>query len=322
MSARRTIGLDLGGTQVRAALVEDARIVRRASVLTDVLGGPMAVMDQIGRLIREVSGASAGDIAGIGVASAGPLDTVSGIILDIPTMPGFAKFPLRDAIAEATGLPVVLENDAIAAAFGEWRHGAGRGLRNMAYLTVSTGIGGGIVADGRLVRGRRGMAGHVGHIRLGQEGPRCACGATACFEALASGTALGRRARDEASRDPQGFLGHAARVRTVDARDVIDGARAGDEACQALVADEARFLGQGITAILHCFSPDRVILGGGVSLAFDLLADGIHAVVRADALPSFRDVAVVVAELGDNAGLIGAATMALDSVNDGPSGPD
>jgi glucokinase len=317
MPAVRTIGLDLGGTQVRAALVEDARILRRASVLTDVKGGPRAVMDQIGRLVGEVSGGGDGDVAAIGVASAGPLDTPSGIILDIPTMPGFAMFPLREAVATATGLPVILENDAIAAAFGEWRHGAGRGLRNLAYITVSTGIGGGIVADGRLIRGRRGMAGHVGHIRLGQEGPPCACGATACFEALASGTALGRRAREEAAIHPQGFLARAAKVRPVDARDVIDGARAGDAACRALVEEEARFLGQGITAVIHCFSPDRVILGGGVSQAFDLLDEGIHAVIRADALPAFRDVSVVPSELGDNAGLIGAAAMALDYVGTG-----
>ena len=198
------------------------------------------------------------------------------------------------------------------AAFGEWRHGAGQGLRHFVYVTVSTGIGGGAVVDGRLLHGRKGMAAHVGHMRLAQDGPRCACGATACFEALASGTALGKRARQVAKEHPSGFLGRVSQGGEVEARHVIEGAHAGDRSCIELVEEEARYLGQGFTSLIHLFSPELVVMGGGVSQAFDLLKAGIHNVIRADAIESFREINVVPAELGDNAGLVGASAMILE----------
>lgn len=311
MSAPRAIGLDLGGTQVRAALVDGANVVRRVAARTDVAGGPHAVMDQFARLVRDVTwGEDMGSIAGIGIASAGPLDTESGIVLGIPTIPGWDGFPFRAAMEDRFRLPVVLENDAIAAAFGEWRHGSGRGLRHMVYVTVSTGIGGGAVVDGHLLHGRRGMAGHVGHLRLASDdGPACACGASGCFEALASGTALGRRAQLAALKVPSGYLG---RISGVEARHVFEGALHGDPQCLALVSEEARLLGRGFTSIIHLFSPDRIVMGGGVSEGFDLLSDGIHAVIRAEAVAPFRDVTVVKAGLGGNAGLVGAAALVLE----------
>jgi glucokinase len=315
MSPPRAIGLDLGGTQVRAALVEDGHVLKRAATGTDVSGGPMKVLDQFERLVREVcAGEDMGRVEAVGISSAGPLDTETGIVIDIPTIPGWNNFPFKAAVTERFGLPVILENDAIAAAFGEWRHGAGRGLRHLVYVTVSTGVGGGAIVDGHLLRGRRGMAAHVGHIRLAQDGPRCACGGVACFEAMASGTALGRRARTLALVDPRGYLGQAAAAGEIAARHVFAGARAGDRACLDLVAEEARYLGQGFIAVIHAFSPELLIMGGGVAQAFDLLEGGIHAVIRTEAVAPFRDIRVVVAELGDNAGLVGAAALAIEQI--------
>jgi glucokinase len=315
MADPRVIAIDLGGTQVRAALFEGERILGRAAARTDVHGGPAAVMEQIEHLAAQAcadEGRKA--IQGIGICSAGPLDTEAGVILGIPTIPGWENFPIRDELSRRMGLEVLLENDAIAAAFGEWRQGAGRGLSHMAYVTVSTGIGGGAIIDGRLIRGYRGMAAHFGHIRLAQDGPRCACGAIGCFEALASGTALGLRARRAAIDFPATFLGNAAKHGAVEASHVIDGARAGDPTCVSLVNEEARFLGQGMTCIIHALSPQRIVMGGGLSLAFDLLEGGIHDVIASDAMPPFRDVRVVCAEMGDNSGLTGVAEMVAERV--------
>jgi glucokinase len=313
MPDARVIAIDLGGTQVRAALFEGERILGRAAARTDVHGGPAAVMEQIEHLAAQAC-ADAGRkaIQGVGICSAGPLDTEAGVILGIPTIPGWENFPIRHELSRRMGLEVLVENDAIAAAFGEWRRGAGRGLNHMAYVTVSTGIGGGAVIDGRLIRGNRGMAAHFGHIRLAQDGPRCACGAIGCFEALASGTALGLRARKAAGAFPATFLGRAASGGDVGASHVIDGARAGDPICLSLVSEEARYLGQGMTSIIHALSPQRVVMGGGLSSAFDLLEGGIRDVIASDAMPPFRAVRVVRAEMGDNSGLSGVAAMVAE----------
>jgi glucokinase len=316
MPAARCIAVDLGGTQVRVALLEGTRIIRRASAKTAITGGPSAVLAQFETLIDEVCDAKDPKLsAGIAISSAGPLDSEAGVILGIPTIPGWDNFPIVPVLEDRYGVSVLLENDGIAAAFGEWRHGAGRALKHMAYLTVSTGIGGGFVVDGRLLHGSKGMAGHLGHMRLSQDGPQCSCGAMGCFEAFASGKALEARAHATSHTRPSGFLELAAHAGAVSAKQVFEGARAGDPQCLSLVDAEAKYLGQGITSIIHLFSPQLVIMGGGLSQAFDLLAPGIHAVIRSDAMVPFKDVRVVQAELGDNSGLIGAAALMFERFN-------
>jgi glucokinase len=315
LSQKLAIGIDLGGTQVRVALVDGGAVVRRAAAKTDVQGGPAAVLEQFDRLISEICADEERKVLlGVGISSPGPLDTETGTVLHIPTLPRWEGFPLRDTLAARLDLPVALENDGIAAAFGEWRFGAGQGLRHLVYVTVSTGIGGGVVVDGHLLHGRRGMAGHVGHFRMAPDGPTCACGATGCFEAFASGTALGRRAREAAERSPSGFLGLLAAETRIEARHVEEGARKGDATCLALLREEAAYLGQGFTGLIHLYSPELVIMGGGVSHAFDLLEAEIHSIIRRDAIHPFRDVRVVRAALGDNSGLIGAAALAVERV--------
>lgn len=314
MAEARAIGLDLGGTQVRAALVMGAEVLARAAEPTDVRGGPEAVMGQMERLMERVlPRRDWPSLAGVGVSSPGPLDTTTGTVLNIPTLPGWDGLPLRDLLAKRTGLPVVLENDGKAAAQGEWRHGAGQGLRSLVYVTVSTGIGGGAIVDGRLLHGRRGMAGHVGHLPLDPEGPLCSCGARGCFEALASGSALGQRAQALAAAEPQGRLAALAGPEGATAHHAVLAARDGDWAALALLGEEARLLGLGFTGLIHLYSPEAVIMGGGVSEAFDLLEGGIRAAIRARAMTAFRDVPVLRAGLGGNAGLVGAAALAVDA---------
>jgi glucokinase len=313
----RAIGIDLGGTQVRAALVDDSgKVLRRASTRTDVQGGPAAIIAQFRQLIGDIAGgAERQALAGIGICAPGPLDSETGTFIHIPTLPHWEDFPLRDRLSAELGLPVVVEGDAIAAAFGEWRFGAGKGLRHLLYVTVSTGIGGGVVADGRLLHGRRGMAAHVGHFRLFVEGlaqgPRCSCGAVGCFEAFAAGTALDQRARQAAFDHPESPLARMAAVGALNASHVVEAARHGDAVARALIDEEADYLGAGFTSLIHLYSPERVIMGGGVSHGFDLMQARIHAVIAATALPSFRDVEVVEAGLGDNAGLVGAAALIM-----------
>ena len=145
-------------------------------------------------------------IAGVGVSAPGPLDSETGTIIAIPTLPGWEEFPLATTLAREFGLPVVVENDGIAAANGEWRFGSARELRHFVYVTVSTGIGGGVVVDGRLLHGRRGLAGHVGHMVIAPDGPLCSCGARGCFEALASGSALARAGREAVAAEPASIL--------------------------------------------------------------------------------------------------------------------
>lgn len=312
MSTDAVIAVDIGGTQVRVALFRDDRLHQRAALPTDVRGGPSGVMDQIDALIEQVAAKDdRKTITGIGLSLAGPIDTESAVVTRIPTLPGWDGLPVAQALSERTGLPARVENDGIAATLGEWRYGAGRGVSNIVYLTVSTGIGGGAVVDGRLLHGRKGIAGHLGHMRMAQEGSTCSCGTVGCFEALASGSALSQRAA--ATADMSDHLAGIAQSRAVDARDVFEGAHAGDSHCLHLVGEEAMYLGQGITSVIHIFSPDRVVMGGGVSNAFEQLEPGIHDVIRRDAMPPFRTVPVVKSALGDDSGLFGAARLVLDS---------
>lgn len=312
MSAAAVIAVDIGGTQVRVALFKDDRLQQRAALPTDVTGGPSGVMDQIDALIEQmVAKDDRKTITGIGLSLAGPIDTESAVVTRIPTLPGWDGLPVAQALSERTGFPARVENDGIAATLGEWRYGAGRGVSNIVYLTVSTGIGGGAVVDGRLLHGRKGIAGHLGHMRMAQEGPTCPCGTVGCFEALASGSALTERAASTA--DKSDHLAGIAQSRAIDARDVFEGARADDSHCLDLVAEEARYLGQGITSVIHIFSPDRVVMGGGLSKAFDQLEPGIHEIISRDAMPPFRSVPVVKSALGDDSGLFGAASLVLDA---------
>ncbi|MDP1731852.1 MAG: ROK family protein [Devosia sp.] len=308
MTRPTAIGVDIGGTQLRAALVDaDGKILSRAATRTDAAGGPVAIIAQIGVLVAEIaSGAERGNVLGIGVAVPGPLDTESGTALGIPTLTGWENVPVGRLVEQALGLPVRLENDGIAAANGEWRFGAGRGLANLVYVTVSTGIGGGVVLDGRLVHGQRGLAGHVGHMTIVKNGQLCACGNKGCWEAYASGTALARAAKQAFAPDEGGVLQGA-----FDSKAVFAAARAGDATAARLVSEEADWLGVGIANLLHLYSPQMVVIGGGVSNGFELLQEGINARIQANAMPAFRAARIVPAALGDNSGLLGAAALLL-----------
>jgi glucokinase len=309
------LAIDLGGTQLRAALVSSAGdILSFAVEPTRANDGPDAVIAQICALLEGALRQNPElTPTGIGIAAPGPLDPQSGVVIAPPTLRGWHNVPLADIIGQRFALPVKLENDANAAALGEWRFGAGRGTGSMVFVTVSTGIGGGVIADGRILHGRRGLAAEIGHMTITNEGERCFCGAIGCFEAVASGTALGRRAT--ARTKP--FDGSAMRALSANAdvsgRNVVDAARNGDALALELLEDEAHWLGIGFTNLLHLYSPDVIVMGGGISHGFDLLQEGIGTTIRNRAMPAYRTVPIVTAQLGHHAGLVGAASMVFQN---------
>jgi glucokinase len=307
------LAFDLGGTDLRAALVNsEGDLLSFAAAPTHAAEGPEAVIHQIELLAAQIS-AQTPDLVpiGVGIGAPGPLDPEAGIVIAPPTLAGWFEVPLVDILSGRLELPVKLENDANAAAFGEWRYGAGRGAGSMVFVTVSTGIGGGVIAGGHILHGRRGLAAEIGHMTITSEGERCFCGAVGCFEAVASGTALGRRAT-AATRQ---FDGSALRRLSADAdvtgRHVVEAARKGDGQALELLDAEARWLGIGFTNLLHLYSPDVIVMGGGISHGFDLLHDTLVATVHDRAMRAYRDVPIVAAQLGRHAGLIGAASLIL-----------
>ncbi len=306
------LAIDLGGTQLRAALVDrGGHILARAEARTLANAGAGAVLAQIVSLAGQMKAAARDrPLASAGVSSPGPLDTVTGVALGIPTIKGFSGFPFRDALVEALKLPVALENDGIAAAIGEWRFGAGQGRQNLVYVTVSTGIGGGVIADGRVLRGKRGMAGHIGHMSFVAGGDLCNCGNRGCFEAYASGPAFAARAAKAAASDAETKLGRDGEAVTAPA--VFAAARGGDALAQRLVEEQAALLGRGFASLLHLYSPDLLIMGGGLSRQFAMLEQGILHSLRSCAMPAFRETPVVAAALGQDSGLLGAASLAFD----------
>ena len=306
------LAVDLGGTELRTAAVDDAgRALAFAALATRAQDGPEAIVAQIvasvDRVRAEVPGCH---ILGLGVGAPGPLDPAAGIAIAPPTLAGWHDVPLAALLRQRLGLEVRIENDANAAALGEWRFGAGRGTQSMVFVTVSTGIGGGVIADRLLLHGRRGLAAEIGHMTIadGSEEP-CFCGVRGCWESLASGTALGQRAARLAATGQASALLRLAGAGPVTGRHVTAAARQGDPHALDLLATEAHWLGVGIVNLLHLYSPERVVLGGGVGSCLDLMQAGIDRTIQARAMSPYRDVPVVAAQLGANAGLIGAASL-------------
>ncbi len=301
MTEHLALAIDLGGTQLRTALVTSyGRVLNRAAAATDVAGGPTAVVQQMQKLAVEVGFSKHGDaVKAVGICAPGPLDGEGGHIFDIPTLPGWHGFPLQKALQEVFSLPATLENDGISAAFGEWKFGAGRDATNLVYVTVSTGIGGGVVSDGRLLRGFHGMAGHVGHMMIARQGPICACGGVGCFEALASGTAFARAGA---------ALGYAS------GEAIMAAFKRGDAEALKLVETEVDLLSYGFASLIHLYSPQRLVMGGGLSRALLCRLAHIQSQVMKLVMPPFRTVEIVSAALGDNSGLVGIAGLALSNL--------
>lgn len=300
------IGIDLGGTQLRAVVADrNGKIYHQTKIPTEAAHGPDAVIEQIIDCIEQMRPAvpDDGTLLGVGVGSPGPLDPEAGVVFHAPNMAGWEDVPLRDRLAERTGLRVALDNDANVAAMGEWFFGGGRGYRHVVYITVSTGIGSGVIIDGRLLYGHRGAGGELGHTLINSEH-------FTSWENLASGRAMAVAAMAAMRQHPESRLHELATPETVTGVNVAYAAEQGDALALRLMEREATLLGVGFVNVLHTFSPQILLVGGGVVTANPSLLEGARRVVQQHALADvYRSVPIEVAHLGKQVGVLGAAAL-------------
>lgn len=315
------VAIDLGGTKILAAVVDrEGRVVARARRETPQ-AGPVAVaaaMDSAAREAMSFAGIALEEVLALGVGAPGPLDPERGIVFSPPNLKGWEEVPLADLMREYFPLPVVLENDANAAAAGEWWRGAGRGVDDLVYLTVGTGIGGGLILRGELYRGAEGLAGEIGHVNVLPDGPLCGCGARGCLEAVASGPAIARMAR-QAVEEGRGkkILDHAqGHLEAITARVVEEAARDGDEAAREIFWKAGTYIGIVVGSLINLLNPRRVVIGGGVARAGELLFGPLQDAARAHSFPrAFQLAEILPALLGDDAGVVGVAAVVLQRLS-------
>ena len=347
------LGVDIGGTRLRAAVLQGARLLSRLSVFTGENPEPERIIPRIFEIMQqalEAAQVTIDAIKGIGVATPGPLDNRTGFIYWPPNLPSWEHVPLRDIFQQhfqPDQLPIYIENDANTAALGEYLFGSGRGCKNMVYLTVSTGIGGGVILNGKLFEGASGTAGELGHMSIDWQGERCSCGNRGCLENYASGTAIARIAnaaidtgqgaellafvdtmqQHSTTIPDRAALPAAQDMRTqplnesddltgmvdhplVNARTVARAAEAGIPLAREIITRAGEALGAGLVNVIHIFNPERIILGGGVTRMGDMLVEPALRITseRAMKVP-YEAVRISIAELGENVGLIGAGGL-------------
>lgn len=314
MATGCVIGVDVGGTKLLAGVVDRAlnvhhRVFRRVRDAQ----GTEELLDALVAAVDEARDAAEAEVAAVGFGIPSLVDARSGRAVTSVHLP-LRGVAFRDLMAERLGLPVAVDNDATAAMLAEHRCGAARGASTAALLTLGTGIGGGIVADGRIVRGAGGGAGEWGHMVVDVDGPRCSCGNSGCLEALVSGTALGRSGQRVAAATPESGLGRAlAAGREITGMLVTELAHDGDASARDVVANMGIYLGVGIANVVNILNPEVVAVGGGVVAAGDLLLEPARRTVAERALAPSRDqVRIVPTRFGDASGMIGAALLAMD----------
>lgn len=311
------VGVDLGGTKISTALSDlEGKIINQTTIPTDAHEGEVPVLNRIINSIEKVvndSAVSYEDIKGIGIGSPGPLDAKQGIIITTPNLP-FKNFNLVKPISEKFGVPVFLDNDANVAAIGEFMFGAGKGAENIVFFTVSTGVGGGAILNGKVYRGHTSNALEIGHMTVAPHGPRCNCGNVGCVEATSSGTAIAKRAHEALSTKVETSL---RKYENVTSYEVFVEAAAGDPVAKDIIDDAINYLGIAVANAVSIFDPEYVIIGGGVSKAGDVVFDTVRKVVNKRCFKSMAEsVKIVPAGLGTDAGLIGAVALALLETQD------
>ena len=320
-SGRPVLALDLGGTQIRTAVVlPDGSVRARRSERTPLTQGPEAVLAAAAASLRgsvEEHLATGGAApTALGISAPGPLDPKRGVLTDPPNLgPLLWGLPLADRLAEATGLPAVLERDTHVAILAERAFGAGAGLDDLVYLTISTGLGGAVISGGRLISGPDGVAGELGHLTADMDGPRCACGGRGHFERLSSGSGIARSAIEAlaAGEDAPELERIAAEIapRLLEAVHVSRAAQAGDRIAAAIIERAVRAFAASVVSIVDVFNPERIIVGGGVAEAWgEALLEPARELVAATAFRvAGRRVQIVPAALGPDVGLIGALPL-------------
>jgi glucokinase len=307
----RILAADFGGTHLRAAIVDEGgRVEHRHAVESpDQREGVLPI---VLALLERTAAAAGGGIDACCIASAGMIDARRGRVIISPNIPGFRGLEMGAPAAELLGIPVWLENDASAAALGEHRFGAGREYRHFAHLTLGTGIGGGLVLDGRLYRGARGFAGEFGHMTIDPTGPDCSCGSRGCVEAFASGTAFARRAKRlvESGRSP--VLAKVVGDDEPSGEHLLAAAQQGDPLSEAEIRNGGHCLGLGIGSLINLLNPEAITLSGGLLALGELYLEPMRKAIAATAFGPTTGVAITISELGEDAGLLGAAAVGLE----------
>jgi glucokinase len=315
---RAVLSLDIGGTKLAVGVVtEDGRTHGLIVEPTRREEGPDVIVPRLfamGHRAIAASGLPAESIQAVGISCGGPLDAGAGILTGPLHLPGWVDLPIVALAERDFGLPAVLENDATAGALGEFRYGAGRGSDTMVYLTISTGIGGGAVIDGRLHRGAAGNGGEFGHVLVRTGGRPCLCGRRGCLEGYASGTSIALRAREAVAERGAGSV--LAQLPVVRAEDVVAAAHDGDPLAVELWDETVDVLAVALTDLVNVFEPELVVLGGGVTRSGDALLLPVRARVAADAMPPAAAAStVVLAGLGDEVCVVGAGAVAFDRLD-------
>lgn len=312
MEKKYVIGIDLGGTKISGALADlNGKVIAQYTIPTNAHEGEEKVLKRIFEVINKVlddANKSTNEVKAIGIGSPGPLDAKKGIIITTPNLP-FKNFKLTAPISEEFGIPTYLDNDGNVAAIGEYIFGAGKGTENMVFVTVSTGVGGGAIFNGKVYRGNTSNALEIGHMTLEKDGPRCNCGNYGCAEALASGTAIGKRAKEAVLQEKFTTLKN---YENVTAYEVFKEAENGDEVALNIRDTSLEYLGICISNLITSFDPEVIIIGGGVTKNGDILFEKVKQEVNKRCFKSMADSCKIVpASLGTDAGVRGAVALAI-----------
>ena len=311
MSKDYVIGIDLGGTKIYTAVVDlEGNIISEKTVATNVVEGEEAVLGRImGTVDTVLKDVNIEDVKAIGIGSPGPLDVKNGVIINSANFPSFKNFNIVKPIKEKYNLPTFLDNDANVATLGEFMFGAGKGTENMVFVTASTGIGGGAVLNGRLYRGNTANALEIGHMTVMVNGPRCGCGNAGCAEALGSGTAIMKRAREAVNSNANTSLKNYSEVTS---KEVFEEAAKGDRISKEIINISLSYLGIAVANIVNIFDPEKVVVGGGVTNGGKIVFDKIQEEVDNRCLKAISENCVIEkAVLGGKAGVLGAAALAI-----------
>jgi len=310
---RTALGVDVGGTKTEIVLAaRGGRVIAETRIPTDPEHGAHDTLRRAAEAARAAFGADAHAASAVGVSVAGQVGP-RGVLLGAPNLPGWPGADIRRIAASAFGVPARVVNDVRAATWGEWRLGAGRGVRDLVVLFLGTGVGGGAVLCGNLLEGADGIGGEFGHLTVVVGGRRCTCGNTGCLEAYCGGWAIAERAREAALEGTEGaeLLRLAGSADDITGKTVAAALHAGDPLARRIMDETAEVLGAGIVGLVNGLNPRRVIMGGGVIDGFPELLDRAAAIVRQRALPAARSVEFARAGLADDAPALGAADLAL-----------
>ncbi|HKP46252.1 MAG TPA: ROK family protein [Pyrinomonadaceae bacterium] len=304
------IGIELCGAKLRAATVDNEGVIRERR---DETLDKSILIDQIAGVVADLR-TQAGEIGSVGIAIPGLVNRQTDKVIASNYLPATVRDNLHEEAMRATGLRVELENDANAQAYGEYKIGAGRGSRDLFYITIGQGIGGAIILDGKLWTGASGLAGEVGHITIDTEGAQCECGNTGCLETVASAPNIVRRANERLYRDSTSSLSKLSMNKDFTADDLAREAKDGDDFSLMMIERTGKYIGTGVASIINLLNIERIVLGGGVMQAGDLILNPIIQEAKRRAFqPCFETTEIVAAVLGEDAATIGAAMLARDA---------